>query len=113
MAGEGTQYNVNKLIYYKNQSTNYFERAFRRIDFSLKSFYASYDCDVVHTFKPWPSYHALINKLNKPIIYSYHNTIKKDDFYSIKKNNYQNGYLCGLSKNQISKLDFKESNRIF
>ena len=36
MAGKGTSYKTNKLIYYKNQSRNLFDRAYRRIDFSIK-----------------------------------------------------------------------------
>ena len=113
MAGKGTYYNVKKLIYYKNQSTNYIDRFFRRVDFSFKSVLASYDCDVIHTFKFWPSYHTFVNKLNKPIIYSNQGLSKEDDFSTIKKNNPKNGYLWVTTKSQLSNLRHEEKRGIF
>ena len=113
MAGKGTAYKTKKTIYYKNQSTNLIDRAFRRLDFSIKSFMLAKDSDVIHTFKNWPNYHTIINKLNKPVIYSHQGVCKKDDFIVLKKCNPKNGYLWGVSNNQLSKLDNKEKNRIF
>ena len=39
MAGKGTEYKTNKTLYYEDQSRNLFDRAFRRLDFSLKSYF--------------------------------------------------------------------------
>ena len=113
MAGKGTSYKTNKLIYYKNQSRNLFDRAYRRIDFSIKSLKVAQGCDVIHSFKCWPSYHTFVNKLKKPIIFSHQGVCKKNDFKDIKISNPKHGYLWGISNDQISKLNYKESNRIF
>ena len=113
MAGKGTNYKTNKLFYYKNQSTNLFDRAYRRLDFSIKSLKVAQGCDVIHSFKCWPSYHTFVNKLKKPIIYSHQGVCKSNDFEDIKKNNPNHGYLWGISNDQISKLNYKESKRIF
>ena len=113
LVGKGSFYKTSKTFFYKNQNINVLSRAFRRIDFSVKSFLLSHDCDIIHTFKNWPSYHFLVNKLNKPIIYSQQFNCGKDDLRLLEKHNPNNGFIWGVSKNALSKLEYRNEKKVF
>ncbi len=114
LAGAGSKVTECRLLTYKlKEKTNYFDRFYRRLDFSLKSFRLSINSDIVHTFKFWPNYHFILNNLKKPIIYRQGNSINPDDFLKIKNNNPKYGFMQCISKSQIRNLKGLEKDRVF
>ena len=115
LAALGSKVSKCRLLTYRNLSgkPNLLNRAYTRIDFSIKSFLLSKDSDMVHSFLFWPNYHFLINNIKKPIIFRQGNLVDPYDFLRIKKNNPKYGYMQCVSKNQLRKLKGVQKNRIF
>jgi len=113
MAGSGSKKFNGRFFSFKNQSTTYHSRIFRRIDFSLKSFLLSVDVKVVISFKFWPEYHSVINKLGIPVIYVQQNTGLPSDLARVLKCNPKYGYMQCLTYDQASQVNIIDSSRIF
>jgi len=113
IAGDGSSGYGGRFISYENQGKSLASRAFRRIDFSLKTLCLSRDVDIVHSFKFWPNYHVVVNNIGKPVIYTQQNTSRPDDLLSIIRANNKNGYMQGVSRSQVHDLIVPDSSRLF
>ncbi|MEA5474676.1 glycosyltransferase [Synechococcus sp. CCY9201] len=109
MAGKGSCEYGGRFISYKNQSKSLASRAYRRIDFGLKTLWLARDADIIHSFKFWPSYHWSVNNIGKPVVYTQQNTVSPTDLLSVIKSNPKHGYMQAISQSQIRNLNVQGS----
>jgi len=98
---------------YRAPTTSFLDRAVCRINFSAKSFALSWNADVIYSFKFWPEYHTLINKIKVPVIYCQQNSAKENDLIRVINAKPSRGYMQAVSRDQISKLDIPDRNKLF
>lgn len=113
LAGSGSHKFNGDFLPFRTQNTSLHSRIFRRIDFSLKSFILSRNVKVVVSFKFWPEYHLILNKLGIPVIYVQQNTGLATDLLRVLQCNPRNGYMQCLTNDQLSGIDVIDSSRIF
>lgn len=107
IAGSGSKNYSGKTYTYQAQSRNYLDRAYRRLHFQWISWLASKDVDIVHSFKFWPEYHWLINRLQCPIIYHQQNTMLQPTVNNIMCKRQRKLKVVGISHKQIEKIEPK------